>query len=123
MRYLAGNPFSAVTLPATLAPEWSLQIERALAPELLRALRESLDAHCARPGDEAAQCRIARAAIGLMVDSGLRRAEAAGARRSGVKRVDGIRGQSMWTLTLVGKRSKVRTVPASPATLDALRAH
>lgn len=29
----------------------------------------------------------------------------------------------MWTLTLVGKRSKVRTVPVSPATLDALRAH
>ncbi|WP_330999246.1 IS1096 element passenger TnpR family protein [Burkholderia cepacia] len=123
VRYLAGNPFSAVTLPATLTPEWSLQVERALAPALLRTLRDALEAHCARPGEEAVQWRIARAAIGLMVDSGLRRAEAASARRSGVKRVDGIRGQSVWTLTLVGKRNKVRTVPVSPATLDALRAH
>lgn len=123
VRYLAGNPFSAVTLPATLTREWSLQVERALVPELLRTLRDALDAHCARPDDDAAQWRIARAAIGLMVDSGLRRAEAARARRSGVKRVDGIKGQSVWTLTLVGKRSKVRTVPVSPATLDALRAH
>lgn len=123
VRYLAGNPFSAVTLPATLTREWSLQVERALAPELLRTLRDALDAHCARPDDDAAQWRIARAAIGLMVDSGLRRAEAARARRSGVKRVDGIKGQSVWTLTLVGKRSKVRTVPVSPATFEALRAH
>ncbi|WP_311767237.1 IS1096 element passenger TnpR family protein [Burkholderia stagnalis] len=123
VRYLAGNPFSAVTLPATLTREWSLQVERALAPELLRTLRDALDAHCARPDEDAAQWRIARAAIGLMVDSGLRRAEAARARRSGIKRVDGIKGQSVWTLTLVGKRSKVRTVPVSPATLEALRAH
>ncbi|WP_320338848.1 IS1096 element passenger TnpR family protein [Burkholderia cenocepacia] len=123
VRYLAGNPFSAVTLPATLTREWSLQVERALAPDLLRTLRETLDAHCARADDDAVQWRIARAAIGLMVDSGLRRAEAASARHSGLKRVDGIKGQSVWTLTLVGKRSKVRTVPVSPATLEALRAH
>lgn len=123
VRYLAGNPFSAVTLPATLTREWSLQVDRALSPDLLRTLRDSLDAYCARPGEAAAQWRIARAAIGLMVDSGLRRAEAAHARRGGLKRVDAVKGHSVWTLTLVGKRSKVRTVPVSPATLEALRAH
>ncbi|WP_321933044.1 IS1096 element passenger TnpR family protein [Burkholderia cenocepacia] len=123
VRYLAGNPFSAVTLPATVAREWSLQVDRALPAELLRTLREALDAHCARPGEDGAQWRIARAAIGLMVDSGLRRAEAARARRAALKRVDGIKGQAVWTLTLVGKRSKVRSVPVSPATLAALRAH
>ncbi|WP_330997033.1 IS1096 element passenger TnpR family protein [Burkholderia stagnalis] len=123
VRYLAGNPWSAVTLPATVAREWSLQIERALPAGLARTVRDALDAHCARPGEDAAQWRVARAAIGLMVDSGLRRAEAAGARRAAMKRVDGVKGQSVWTLTLVGKRSKVRTVPVSPATLDALRAH
>uniref|UniRef100_UPI003BEED182 IS1096 element passenger TnpR family protein n=1 Tax=Burkholderia arboris TaxID=488730 RepID=UPI003BEED182 len=123
VRYLAGNPWSAVTLPATVAREWSLQIERALPAGLARTVRDALDAHCAQPGEDAAQWRVARAAIGLMVDSGLRRAEVAGARRAAMKRVDGVKGQSVWTLTLVGKRSKVRTVPVSPATLDALRAH
>ncbi|ONS19276.1 hypothetical protein A8E29_23070 [Burkholderia cenocepacia] len=123
VRYLAGNPFSAVTLPATVTREWSLQVERALPADLLRTLRDTLDARCARPDEDATQWRIARAAIGLMVDSGLRRAEAACARRSGLKRVDGIKGQAVWTLTLIGKRSKVRTVPVSPTTLAALRAH
>jgi integrase len=89
VRYLAGNPWSAVTDPATMSREVEVQVERALSADLWTTLRAELDARCdgeelgglTPSEDEARQWRTARAAILLMGDSGVRRDEAANARR------------------------------------------
>lgn len=56
-----------------------------------------------------------------MGDFGVRRAEAASARREKLKKTR--RGKTAWMLELLGKRSKMRKVPVSPRTIAALRAH
>jgi integrase len=89
VRYLAGNPWSAVTDPATITREVEVQVERALSADLWTKLRAELDARCdgeelgglTPSEEEARQWRTARAAILLMGDSGVRRDEAAHARR------------------------------------------
>jgi hypothetical protein len=89
VRHLAGNPWSAVTDPATLTREVEVQVERALPTDLWTRVRAELDARCdgedlgglTPTEDEARQWRTARAAILLMGYSGVRRAEAANARR------------------------------------------
>ncbi|MBK5124961.1 tyrosine-type recombinase/integrase [Burkholderia sp. R-69980] len=129
VRYLAGNPWSAVHDPVTVTREVAVQVGRALPADLWTGLRAALDARCA--GDEAEgqdaearQWRTARAAILLMGDSGLRRDEAAHARRENLRlspRPSG--GAPVWALTVIGKRRKQRTVPVSAATVHALREH
>jgi integrase len=163
VRYLAGNPWSAVHEPATMTRELSVQVHRALPAKLWAQVRRALDARCDGFGvadphddddDEARQWRAARAAILLMGDSGLRRAEAALARREDLRLAEmpddrrsprstssestpGTttptkpmsstepvrRASAIWTLSIVGKRRKQRTVPVSGATIAALRAH
>jgi integrase len=183
VRYLAGNPWSAVHEPATVTRELAVQVQRALPAKLWAQVRAALDERCdgrlvvnsTLPDDEdARQWRAARAAILLMGDSGLRRAEAASARREDLRPAedpddrrpaerkkaafrpstsgtassealtdnpsiapsaaaqkslpDSHAGETpaaraVWTLTIVGKRRKQRTVPVSRATIDALRAH
>ena len=160
VRYLAGNPWSAVHEPATVTRELSVQVHRALPASLWTRVRQALGARCdgfkgvtPEADDEARQWRAARAAILLMGDSGLRRAEAALARREdlrlaevagdgrasrspssqspsqttssrSVDSAESGRGPSpVWTLTVIGKRRKQRTVPVSGATIAALRAH
>jgi integrase len=60
----------------------------------------------------------------LMGDSGLRREEAASARRENLKpSVYGTLARPVWELTIVGKGQRERTVPVSAAALGALRAH
>jgi hypothetical protein len=89
VRYLAGNPWSAVTDPATMSREVEVQVERALSADLWTQVRAELDARCEGEDlggltpteEEARQWRTARAAILLMGDSGVRRDEAANARR------------------------------------------
>ncbi|MEA3091242.1 MAG: hypothetical protein QOJ04_2584, partial [Caballeronia sp.] len=89
VRYLAGNPWHAVTDPVTVSREAHVQVERALPDALWATVRAELDARCAGDdlggltpnAEEARQWRIARAAILLMGDSGLRRDEATHARR------------------------------------------
>ncbi|OTP76244.1 phage integrase family protein [Caballeronia sordidicola] len=89
VRYLAGNPWHAVTDPVTVSRETQVQVERALPDALWTTVRAELDARCAGAdlggftpnADEARQWRIARAAILLMGDSGLRRDEATHALR------------------------------------------
>jgi len=91
--------------------------------------------------DEARQWRIARAAILLMGNSGVRRDEAANARRENlsvaVATATGSPTKSptdsstssaaeqrpVWALGVIGKRRKQRTVPVNVATVAALRAH
>jgi hypothetical protein len=89
VRYLAGNPWSAVTDPVTITREVEVQVERGLTTDLQTRVRAELDAR--RDGkelggltpteEEARQWRIARAANLLMGNSGVRRDEAANARR------------------------------------------
>lgn len=161
VRYLAGNPWSAVHEPATVTRESAVQVQRALPAKLWAQVRAALDERCKASGsgalgtdEDARQWRAARAAILLMGDSGLRRAEAALARREELRPAelrddaklarDGSPGSSqntspgaarptparttpairtVWTLTVIGKRRKQRTVPVSAATIAALRAH
>ncbi|MFL9860045.1 site-specific integrase [Paraburkholderia madseniana] len=133
VRYLAGNPWRAVHDPVTVTREVPVQVGRALPAGLWTGLRAALDARCARrtngagtDGDEAEarQWRTARAAILLMGDSGLRRDEAAHARREDLHLApQGSGGAAVWALTVTGKRRKQRTVPVSAATVRALREH
>ncbi|WP_459906256.1 tyrosine-type recombinase/integrase [Caballeronia sp. HLA56] len=170
VRYLAGNPWSAVHEPATVIRESAVQVHRALPADLWTRVRRLLDNRCTAPilpsstepreagahlskqararveQEAAPQWRAARAAILLMGDSGLRRVEAAQARQEDLRPSDvrsesstparrpseeapatgeasASRPRTVWTLTIVGKRRKQRTVPVSGATLDALRAH
>jgi integrase len=59
-----------------------------------------------------------------MGDSGLRREEAASARREHLRPSSyGTSERPVWELTIVGKGQRERTVPVSAATLNALRAH
>jgi integrase len=150
--------------PATVTRELSVQVHRALPASLWTRVRQALDARCAgfngvlpEADDEARQWRAARAANLLMGDSGLRRAEAALARREDLRLAEvagdgrasrspsprspsqptspptssrsidsaesGRGPSSVWTLTVIGKRRKQRTVPVSGATVAALRAH
>ena len=68
--------------------------------------------------DPAAQWRAVRATILLMGDSGLRREEAASARRENLNAsVYGTLERPVWELTIVGKGQRERTVPVSAATL------
>jgi integrase len=169
VRYLAGNPWSAVQDPATVIRETTVQVERALPAELWTKVRRLLDVQCDSPvdvvvpsvsfpaprerskvphgqvsQDAGRQWRAARAAILLMGDSGLRRAEAAQSRREALRPSDlaseskpartpkaadaantgpVARTQAVWTLSVVGKRRRQRTVPVSRPTVEALRAH
>ncbi|AMM18762.1 integrase (plasmid) [Burkholderia sp. PAMC 28687] len=150
VRYLAGNPWSAVTDPATVTKEVAVQVERALSADLWTIVRRALDQRCGDPllnetPEQVPQWRTARAAILLMGDSGLRREEAAHARREDLRPVRNVvpvkagkiagkragkqAGEAgsadveIWALSVVGKRRRQRTVPVSAATLRALRAH
>ncbi|OTP80600.1 phage integrase family protein [Caballeronia sordidicola] len=153
VRYLGGNPWSAVSDPATVTREVIVQVERALPADLWRLVRGALDARCGaellhQTEDEVRQWRTARAAILLMGDSGLRRDEVANAHRENLRPLpaNGHQEKGKWgdskqvqqqrhelietsprpailALSVVGKRRKQRTVPVSAATLDALRAH
>lgn len=59
----------------------------------------------------------------LMGDSGLRREEAAGARRECLQPYPADDGLEVWAMTVLGKRSRERTVPVSAETVRALRVH
>ncbi|MEM5387871.1 site-specific integrase [Paraburkholderia phymatum] len=122
VRYLAGNPWTAVNDPPVIRRASAMRIERALPADLWRRLRVELDVRCA--DERAVQWRAVRAAILLMGDSGLRREEAASALRENLKAsVYGTPGRPVWELTIVGKGQRERTVPVSAAALQALRGH
>ncbi|WP_248324880.1 site-specific integrase [Caballeronia sp. Sq4a] len=135
VRYLAGNPWKAVNDPAVIKRERPMKIERALPADLWRKLRDELDVRSAEEAGATAgeqwrgsqarmQWRAVRAAILLMGDSGLRREEAASARRENLRPSSfGTIERPVWELTVVGKGQRERTVPVSAATLAALRAH
>jgi integrase len=83
VRYLAGKPWKAVNDPMVVKRERAMKIERALPADLWRKLRDELEWRSEEQG--AVQWRAVRAAILLMGDSGLRREEAASARREDLR--------------------------------------
>ncbi|MCX8565274.1 MAG: Phage integrase family protein, partial [Glomeribacter sp. 1016415] len=94
----------------------------ALSTSLWQQVRQALDIRCAAP--DAQQWRLARAAILLMGDSGLRREETAGAQRDNLMRSQVNASNTLvWELTVIGKRNRARIVPISEETLNALRVH
>ncbi|WP_430233312.1 phage integrase family protein [Paraburkholderia tropica] len=121
MRYLAGNPWKGVRDPVTIQREGEIQIERALTPQLWADIREHTRRQSAPAGNQ--RWRIVHGLMLLMGDSGLRREEAAGARRERLEPYPTDDGQEVWALTIVGKRNRERTVPVSTETVTALRAH
>jgi integrase len=122
VRYLAGNPWTAIKDPIVIERQNDMKIDRALSAELWQRVRAYLDAQ-SLPAD-ARRWRVIRALLLLMGDSGLRREEAAGAMREAMRPSRfGASDAPVWELTVIGKRHKERTVPASPATVEALRAH
>ena len=130
MRYLSGNPWKGVKPPSPATPENPIQIEKALPGTLWEKLVTQIDAlldsafppPLSRRGqDLSSQFRIARAAMLLMGDSGLRRAEVASATRDNLR--PSAIAMGSWELQVLGKRKKWRTVPVSLDTLTALRAH
>jgi integrase len=119
VRYLAGNPWSAVDLPKVPVAVNRMQIEKALTQPLWDELIERLETNSNHP--ERIQDRVALSMMLLLGDSGLRRAEVAGARRIALLR-------SKWSsevveLTVLGKRNAYRVVPVSSRTVEALRRH
>lgn len=119
VRYLAGNPWVAVKDPKVVKQADEMQIDRALT----RTTWDTVIDVLTRLGSTAEnyQDRVALAAILLMGDSGLRRAEVAGARRHNMK--PSRHASGVWMLSVLGKRSVIRKVPVSQRTVDALRAH
>jgi integrase len=119
VRYLAGNPWVAVKDPKVVKQADEMQIDRALTRSAWDAVIEVLTRRASVA--ENYQDRVALAAILLMGDSGLRRAEVAGARRHNMKPSRHAAG--VWMLSVLGKRSVIRKVPVSQRTVDALRMH
>ena len=119
VRYLAGNPWVAVKDPKVIKQADEMQIDRALTRSAWDTVVELLGQRAASAQNH--QDRVALAAILLMGDSGLRRAEVANARRPNMKPSRHAAG--VWMLAVLGKRKTIRRVPVSQRTVDALRAH
>jgi site-specific recombinase XerC len=119
VRYLAGNPWTAVKDPVVIEQADGMQIDRALSTNAWDTVVSVLSERGLVP--ENRQDRVALAGILLMGDSGLRRAEVASARRHNLK--PSRSAARVWMLMALGKRSKMRKVPVSSRTIDALRAH
>ena len=118
--YLYANPWDGVRERVRTAPH--IQAEKALPADLWQRFRIWLDA--AARDSEAAQVRVARAAILLLRDSGVRLGEACRADRAGLEPLPDCGAGGVWgELTIVGKRNKVRGVPLSHDAVEALRAH
>lgn len=139
VRYLAGNPWMAVKDPKVTKRTNKIRIEKAIPTTLWAKLAGSggiFDNLCTTPNDElaqrypmpgaekwfASQLRVARAAILLMGESGLRREEAASATRGNLKPAPES-AKGFWELTVIGKGDKERTVFFPGRVVDAIRAH
>lgn len=119
VRYLAGNPWSAVKAPSVTQEINPMRVERALSEDLYERVIDHLNAKAQIARNS--QDRIALAATLLMGDSGLRRDEAASAMRNKLALYDA--ENMVYTLEVHGKGNKNRLVPVSVRTVEAIRAH
>ena len=119
VRYLGGNPWAAVKDPKVAKRADPIKIERALEEDAWANVVGILQQR--GQVERNRQDRVALAALLLMGDSGVRRSEAAAARRDRLAPSPNTAG--VWLLTVLGKGHKERLVPVSLRTVDALRAH
>jgi len=124
VRYLAGNPWAAVSDPSVVRRVRKLQVERALPLTLWSRVRATLAERSELQGPSGPRWRAARALLLVMGDSGLRIAEAAAATRAALVWMPADEDTpASWLLEVIGKGNKQRYVPISDACVDALRAH
>jgi site-specific recombinase XerD len=124
VRYLAGNPWRAVTDPVTVKRVRKLQVERALSMDLWSRMRATLAERAAWLGPAGARWRAARALLLIMGDGGLRIAEAAASERSALTWLPADdAAPASWLLEVIGKGMKQRYAPVSDECVDAIRAH
>lgn len=124
VRYLAGNPWRAVTDPVTVKRVRKLQVERALSLDLWTRMRATLAERAALLGPDGARWRGARALLLIMGDAGLRIAEAVAGERSALTWLPADEETpASWLLEVIGKGMKQRYVPVSDECVDAIRAH
>ncbi|MGF6870676.1 integrase [Paraburkholderia sp. MM5477-R1] len=122
VRYLAGNPWEAVTDPVVVERIDRIRVDRALPAALWQRIRNFIDMQC--DAADASYWRAVRVVLLLGGDSGLRREELARATRERLSPTSfGDAETPVWQLLVIGKRSKERVVPVSPATIDALQMH
>ncbi|KGE10510.1 integrase [Burkholderia gladioli] len=124
VRYLAGNPWVAVTDPKPVKRATKLQVQRALPIDVWTRVRAELADRSEGFGPQGPDWRVARALVLLMGDAGLRIEEAATAERGGLQwwpAEDEI--PATWMLRLVGKGNKERIVPLTEDAVEALREH
>ncbi|MGZ2749962.1 phage integrase family protein [Burkholderia stagnalis] len=124
VRYLAGNPWAAVTDPSVVKRVRKLQVERALPLDLWTRVRVTLAERSDLQGPSGPRWRAARALLLVMGDGGLRIAEAAAVTRAALTWLPADEDTpASWLLEVIGKGNKQRFVPISDACVDALRAH
>ncbi|WP_415873827.1 tyrosine-type recombinase/integrase [Burkholderia ubonensis] len=122
VRYLAGNPWAAVTDPSVVKRVRKLQVERALPLDLWTRVRATLAERGDLQGPSGPRWRAARAL--LLGDGGLRIAEAAAVARAALAWLPADDDTpASWLLEVIGKGNKQRFVPISDECVDALRAH
>ncbi|WP_186258926.1 site-specific integrase [Burkholderia gladioli] len=124
VRYLAGNPWAAVSDPRPVKRLALMRIERALPLDLWTRVRIEVASWSESLAPDAARWRVARALLLVMGDSGLRVSEAAAATREQLSWLPGD-GEvpATWWLQVIGKGKKERFVALSAECVDALRAH
>lgn len=118
VRYLGGNPWTAVSDPRRERQISPLKLERALPSSLWDKTCAALDHHC--EPEAAKQARIGRAAILILGDSGLRISELSSAQIGNTRQSP---DADVLLLDVLGKGLKWRTVPISPRAHAALKAH
>ncbi|AOK05991.1 site-specific integrase [Burkholderia sp. AU28942] len=124
VRYLAGNPWAAVSDPSVVKRVRKLQVERALPLSLWTRVRATLAERGELQGPSGPRWRAARALLLLMGDGGLRIAEAAAVTRAALVWMPAEDDTpASWLLEVIGKGNKQRYVPISDECVDALRAH
>jgi site-specific recombinase XerD len=146
VRYLAANPFAAVSAPLVAQAIHPMQIEKALSAPLWEKLAAPggiLDALCALPDDALMrryklrcfgahsvnpasselfrpQLRLLRAVILVLGATGMRREELVGALRN---RLSQPYQDALWRLAVLGKRKKWRYVYLTDREAEALAVH
>ena len=123
-QYLGGNPWVAIGNPVTEVALHPMQIDKAL-PEVLWSALAGTGGYLDQAISNAearnkGQLRLAKAALLLIGHSGMRREEAANARRENLKK---IQSHNLYELSVLGKRSKWRTVFLPSEAVQALEAH
>lgn len=118
-RYLETNPWFGI--PPFQRGRKEMQIEKALPFDVWLRFWSWLCEHAEHSMNS--DVRLARAAIALLRDSGLRRGEACSCDRADLLPI-AIPKDDVWgEIRIVGKGDRVRRVPVSTRTIEALRVH